>query len=225
MAARRHFGPGLFEFLRDLASHNNRRWFEANRPRYEREVKEPLLRFIEDFGLRLSEVSRSFLADPRPVGGSMFRIYRDTRFSRDKSPYKTHAAAHFRHRDGSGDVHAPGFYLHLAPGGSFGGGGLWHPDAPALKKVRGRIVRRAADWQAVLDHGVSIDGDALKRPPAGYPPDHRFVEDLKRKDLYTMTQFSRREVCAPGFLDRYMEACRRAAPLVRFLTKALGLSW
>lgn len=220
-----HFGLGLFEFLQDLAAHNDRRWFEANRQRYEREVKQPLLRFITDFGPRLRTVSRSFLADPRPVGGSMFRIYRDTRFSRDKSPYKTHAAAHFRHRDGGTDVHAPGFYLHLAPDGSFGGGGLWHPDPAALKKVRDRIVGRPSAWKAVLDGGVAIDGAALKRPPAGYAPDHRFVEDLKRKDLYTMTQFSKGEVSAPDFLDRYVGACRAAAPLVRFLTNALELSW
>jgi uncharacterized protein (TIGR02453 family) len=116
-----HFGPGLFEFLRDLARHNDRAWFQANQRRYEAEVKAPMLRFIEDFGAPLKRISAQFLADPRPVGGALFRIHRDTRFSTDKSPYKTNAAAHFRHREGSRDVHAPGFYLHLEPSGSMEG--------------------------------------------------------------------------------------------------------
>lgn len=105
-------------------------------------MKRPLLRFIADFDARIRMVSKQFYADARPAGGSMFRIYRDTRFSRDKSPYKTHAAAHFPHRAANKDVHTPGFYLHLEPGNSMGGGGLWQPDAPALKLVRDHIVER-----------------------------------------------------------------------------------
>jgi uncharacterized protein (TIGR02453 family) len=220
-----HFGPGFFRFLKDLKAHNHRDWFQANKPRYESEVKEPLLRFIADFGACLREISRNFDADPRPVGGSMFRIYRDTRFSRDKSPYKTAAAAHFPYRHGRKDVHAPGFYLHLEPGDCLGGGGLWHPDSAALQKVRERIVQRPKEWKAVVDQEIAIEGDTLKRPPAGYDPAHPFIEDLKRKDIYTMTRFSEAEVCAPDFLDRYSQACRSAAPLVQFLTKALGLAW
>ena len=220
-----HFGRGLFRFLRELKANNDREWFQANKERYESEVKEPLLRFIADFGERLRTISRNFEADPRPMGGSMFRIYRDTRFSRDKSPYKTAAAAHFQYRHGGNDVHAPGFYLHLEPGDCMGGGGLWHPDAAALQKVRDRIVQRTKDWKAIADRGIAISGDGLKRPPAGYAPAHPFIEDLKRKDIYTMSQFSEADVCAPDFLDRYTEACRSAGPLVEFLTKALGLAW
>jgi uncharacterized protein (TIGR02453 family) len=220
-----HFGPGLFKFFRDLAAHNDRAWFQANQSRYESEVKRPMLRFIEDFGRRLPQISKQFLADTRPVGGSLFRIHRDTRFSKDKTPYKTNAAAHFRHREGGRDVHAPGFYLHLALGQSFGGGGLWHPDAPALKSVRDRIVGRMREWRAVRDTGIAVEGEALKRPPAGYDAEHPFVDDLKRKDLYTMVQFSEKQVCASNFLDRYVTACQTAAPLMAFLTKALGLRW
>lgn len=220
-----HFRPACFRFLRELRANNNREWFQANKQRYASAVKEPMLRFIADFGMRLGRISGHFDADPRPVGGSMFRIYRDTRFSTDKSPYKTGAAAHFPHRAGGKDVHAPGFYLHLEPGDCMGGGGLWHPDAPALQKVRDRIVKCTKEWKTVVDGKISIDGDRLKRPPAGYDPEHPFVEDLKRKDIYTMTQFSEREVCAPDFLDRYTEACRAAAPLMQFLTKALGFTW
>jgi uncharacterized protein (TIGR02453 family) len=219
-----HFGPGLFRFLKELRANNNRAWFQTNKGRYESEVKERMLQFIADFGARLRTISRNFDADPRPVGGSMFRIYRDTRFSKDKSPYKTAAAAHFQYRHGGKDVHAPGFYLHLEPGDCMGGGGLWHPDATALQKVRDRIVQHPKEWKAV-GGGVTIDGDRLKRPPAGYDPSHPFIEDLKLKDIYTMTRFSDRDVCAADFLDRYAEACRSAAPLVAFLTKSLGLAW
>ena len=219
------FGPGLFPFLEELAANNNKAWFQANKHRYDSEVKEPMLQFIGDFGARLRTISRNFDADPRPVGGSMFRIYRDTRFSQDKTPYKTAAAAHFQHKAAGKDVHAPGFYLHLEPGNCMGGGGLWHPDGAALGKVRDRIVSRTKEWKAVADGGISIMGNALKRPPSGYDPEHRFVEDLKRKDFYTMSKFSDRDVCAPGFPERYLDACRSAAPLVRFLTKALGLPW
>ena len=97
MAKRAHFGPELFRFLRELEANNRKEWFQANRGRYEEQVREPMLAFISDFGPRLRKITPYLTADPRPVGGSMFRIHRDTRFSRDKTPYKTHAAAQFRH--------------------------------------------------------------------------------------------------------------------------------
>jgi len=219
------FTPALFDFLRDLAAHNDRAWFEANRDRYEQHVRLPLLRFISDLGPALAKVSKSFVADPRPVGGSMFRIYRDTRFSKDKSPYKTHAAAQFRHRDASGDVHAPGFYLHLEPGEPFGGGGLWHPEPADLSRVRERIIAKPKEWAGVVRGGVEILGDKLKRPPAGFDPAHPYIEYLKYKDLYVGGDLTEREVCSADFIDRYVDTCRNAAPLVRFLCKALDVSF
>ncbi len=220
-----HFGPAFFRFLEELKANNDREWFTANKHRYEADVKEPMLRFIGRFGTPLRGISPRFTADPRPVGGSMFRIHRDTRFSNEKSPYKTAAAAHFPHQEARKDVHAPGFYLHLEPGNCLGGGGLWRPDGSALQKVRDRIVTRSGEWNAIRETKMAITGDALKRPPAGYDPSHPFVDDLKRKDFYTMTTFSESDVCAPDFMDRYTEACRAAAPLVRFLTTAVGLPW
>lgn len=225
MIAQGYISAGLFDFLRELKENNDRMWFMENKHRYETEVKGPILRFIADFGPRLRTISRNFTADPRPMGGSMFRIYRDTRFSRDKSPYKTAAAAHFPHLGRGKDVHAPGFYLHLEPGDCMGGGGLWHPDALSLKKARDRIVRRPRDWDNVLKKGIMVEGDTLVRPPRGYDPGHRFIEDLKRKDFYTMIPFSEDEACRPDFLDRFTDICRTAAPLMEFLTRALGLPW
>ena len=116
-----HFGPELFDFLRELRENNDRDWFQANKERYEHDVKEPLLGFISDFGPRIAKISPHIRADPRPTGGSLFRIYRDVRFSKNKAPYKVHAAAQFRHKRGK-DVHAPGYYLHLEPGQVFAGG-------------------------------------------------------------------------------------------------------
>jgi uncharacterized protein (TIGR02453 family) len=220
-----HFDTGLFDFFRDLAKHNEKAWFEAHRDRYEDHVRGPLLRFISDLAVPLSRVSRVFVADPRPVGGSMFRIYRDTRFAKDKTPYKTHAAAQFRHRDGSRDVHAPAFYLHLAPGEVFGGGGLWHPEPEVVAKIRERIVDRPRDWSAILKAGVEVEGDTLKRVPSGFDPAHPYAEHLKLKDFYAMLELSEREACSPGFLDRYVEACRHVAPLMAFSCKALGLAF
>jgi uncharacterized protein (TIGR02453 family) len=220
-----HFSPAMFEFLRALKKNNNREWFVANKTRYEEEVRDPLLRFITDLRPRLTTISRHLVADPHPTRGSMLRIYRDVRFSRDKSPYKVHAAAHFVNPSGGRDMHAPGFYLHLEPGNSFGAAGLWHPDSPSLRTVRDRIVSHPREWQAVLATKLPLGGDRLTRPPQGYDPAHRFVEDLERKDFITSIRFTDRQVCSPRFLTEYVEACRRMSPLMAFLTKAVNLAW
>jgi uncharacterized protein (TIGR02453 family) len=220
-----HFTPALFRFLEDLKRHNHRAWFQANRERYEEQVRQPFLRFIADLAPLLHKTSPYYEADPRPAGGSMFRIHRDTRFSKDKSPYKTHVAAHFQHRASRDDVQVPGFYLRLAPDRSMGAAGLWRPEPEVLKKVRDAIVKQPRRWRQVKTRGLVIEGQTLKRPPKGYDPDHPLVEDLKRKDFVTAAAFTRAEVCSPGFLKRYAEACRRMAPLVAFLTRGLGLPW
>jgi uncharacterized protein (TIGR02453 family) len=224
MAPQPYFTPALFEFLTELRAHNTRDWFAAHKDRYEITVRDPTLRFIAALAPRLRKVSPHVTADARPVGGSMFRIYRDTRFSRDKTPYKTHVGAHFTHERGGRDAHAPGFYLHLEPGHSRGGGGLWHPDGPALAAVRRRIVSHAADWSA-LRRRLDVEGESLKRVPAGYDPQHPHAEDLKLKDFYVMESFADREVIGRDFLDRFVEVCRRMTPLMRFLTSALELPW
>ena len=224
MATRTYFTPALFEFLTELQRHNTREWFGKNRDRYEEAVRDPMLRFIADLGPRLRRISPHLTADARPVGGSMFRIHRDIRFSRDKSPYKTHAGAHFTHERAGRDAHAPGFYLHLEPGRSRGGGGLWHPDGPSLGKIRSRIVARPAEWDAVRRR-ISVEGEALKRVPAGYDAVHPHAEDLKLKDYYVMEAFSDREVCGRDVMERFVAVCGTTSPLMRFLTAALELPW
>lgn len=219
-------GPELFRFLKDLKAHNDRAWFQENKARYEAEARDPVLRLIAGCSGPLAAISRHVEADPRPVGGSLFRLYRDTRFSKDKTPYKTHLGVNLRHRSAAaGGVHGPGFYLHLEPGGCFAGGGLWHPEPDALFKVRQAICARSSAWKALRASGLEIEGEALKRVPQGFDAEHTCAEDLKFKDFYTATAFTNAQVTAPDFPERWMEACRRAAPLVAFLCKALELPW
>ncbi|MBI4913471.1 MAG: DUF2461 domain-containing protein [Acidobacteria bacterium] len=218
------FGPGLFKFLKELKAHNDREWFQVHKARYEADARNPLLTFIGAFAPELHRISKHFVADPRPVGGSMFRLHRDTRFSKDKSPYKTHLGAHFPHRgEGAEGVHGPGFYLHLEPGGSFAGGGLWHPEPATLRMVREAIAAQPKAWKAIRDSGQEILGDTLKRVPQGFPPDHPWAEDLKRKDFYFGTDFTDAEVLSPDFLERVTAACRQAVPLVKFICGAVEL--
>jgi len=224
-----HIRPALFTFLRQLKKDNTREWFLANKKRYESDVRDPLLRFIEDFAPHLHKISPHFVADPRTVGGSMFRIYRDTRFSRDKSPYKTAAAVQFRHEK-RGDVHAPGFYLHLEPGSVFAGVGMWHPEGDALRMVRETIAEHPDRWKKAVGNRsfkgrYELSGDSLKRPPRGFDPDHPLVEDLKRKDFVAFTPLTEKDVCSPGFLTAYAATARTARPFMEFLTRAVGLRW
>jgi uncharacterized protein (TIGR02453 family) len=224
-----HFSPALFRFLRELARHNDREWFTRNRERYDREVRDPMLRFIGDLARPLSNVSAHVVADPRPVSGSMFRIYRDVRFSKDKRPYKTHAAAHFRH-DAGRNVHAPGFYLHLEPGDVFFGAGIWHPDPETLAAIRGAILDNASSWTKLIRRksfrsACSFDGESAARPPRGIDPDHPLIEDLKRKDFTVIADSSESEATSPRFLERFVRFCRAVSPLNEFLARSLGLGW
>ena len=221
--------PALFRFMRELEANNRREWFNEHKPRFLSDVRDPMLEFIEAFAPKLKQISPRFVADPSPVGGSLFRIYRDTRFSKDKSPYKTHVAAHFQHAATRGSkreesVHAPGFYLHLQTGQSFIGAGLWRPEPALANKIRQTIAAKPKQWRAAVK-GLDLDGDSLARPPRGFPPDHPLIDDLRRKDFICGEKFSDREVCSPQFLDRFTQACRRAAPLVKFLTEAVGLKF
>ena len=229
MSPRAHFSPAVFKFLSDLKRNNTREWFQASKQRYEEEVREPARQFIVDFAPQLRKLSPHFLADPRPVGGSLFRIYRDIRFSKDKSPYKTHTGIHFKHAAGK-DVHTPGFYLHLEPRNVFAGIGIWHPDGATLAKIRTGIAADPARWRRVRDgkrfrQRYELSGDSLKRPPRGYDPDHPFIEDLMRKDFVALATLTEADVTVPGFLKFFTELCRSGAPFVKYLCEAIGVEF
>jgi len=220
-----HFTGETFRFLRSLARNNDREWFRANKSRYEETVRDPAIRFILDFAPHLKDISPNFRADPRGNGGSLFRIYRDTRFSRDKSPFKTHTGIQFRH-DQARDAHAPGFYLHLEPEGCFAAAGIWRPDGTALRKIREGIVEDPAGWEEATGSQAfrgcfELSGDTLVRPPRGFDPEHPLIEVLKRKDFVAVTSISEEEVRSPGFLEDFVGICRDGAPFVRFLCKTL----
>jgi uncharacterized protein (TIGR02453 family) len=219
------FGPELFSFLADLRANNDREWFAANKHRYEEHVLEPALAFINAFAPRLEKISPHFRADARPSGGSLFRIYRDTRFAKDKSPYKTNVGIHFRHERAK-DAHAPGYYLHIGPGEVFAGGGMWHPDTGSATRIREAIVADPAGWKRATRGGafakrLQLGGDLLKRVPPWADAEHPFADDLKRKDFFGSTRLTEQAVLAPGFVDEYARICRAAAPLMHFLCDAL----
>ncbi len=217
----------FFRFFEDLERNNDRAWFTEQKPRYIASVVEPTSAFISAMAPLLHAVSPHYVANPKPHGGSMFRIYRDTRFSKDKTPYKTHAGVQFRHEAGR-DAHAPGFYVHLAREGLFFGGGIWQPPNPVLNRVRDHIVDNARSWSRIrgakaVQASGGIRGDSLKRPPRGYDPEHRHIEDLKKKSFYVAVEAPAEHALRPGFVDEVAEAFRTTAPMMRFITDALEL--
>ena len=214
----------LFRFLEELRQHNDRQWFNANKPRYLDEVRDPLLAFITAIAPALSAISSHIVADPRPSGGSLLRIYRDTRFSRDKKPYRTSAGLRFR-LSADKEVEAPGYYLHLERGQSFLGAGMWHPSGDALRTIRESIVNDPQGWRRARRSGLSHDESALKRPPRGFNRDHPLIEDLKHTSFTVRVKFADQQVCSPAFLRLFLRTCRHEAPLVRFLARAMGLAF
>ena len=224
-----YFTPATFDFLRELSRNNDRSWFNANKPRYESDVKGPALNFIADFAPHLKEISEHFRADPRATGGSLFRIYRDVRFSKDKRPFKTHTGIQFRHEAGR-DAHAPGFYLHIEPGQVFVGCGTWRPGGPALRKIRGAIAADSATWlRASRDRAFrtsfELSGESLIRAPKGFPADHPMIEDLRRKDFIGVAHLTEDTVVDDGFLEKFAGLCRDASPFQAWLCGAVGLSY
>ena len=222
------FPEDLFLFLDELAVNNNREWFNENKDRYLQSIVEPVTEFICAIGERLDGISENFVADTRRNGGSMFRIYRDVRFSHNKRPYKENVGCHFRHIAGK-NAHAPCFYLHLQPGNVFVGAGIWKPPGPVLDKIRTRIVEHPDDWQAVVNNKklvkrfAGVDGDSLIRAPRGYDADHPFIEDLKLKTFFLQQYLDDSFTQTPKFINEVVRAYRDSAPLMRFITNATGL--
>jgi uncharacterized protein (TIGR02453 family) len=223
----RYFTRQTFNFLSALAGNNTREWFEEHKQEYEDLVREPALDFISDMGNELPAISPHFRALPKKVGGSLMRVFRDTRFSRDKTPYKTNIGIQFRHEVGK-DVHAPGYYVHIEPGECFVGVGLWHPEADVLFKIRQGIVEKPDEWVKARDDKVfskhfELVGDALANAPRGFAKDHPLVEDLKRKDFIALASLTQANVTATDFREQVAARFKQAEPLMRFLCGALGL--
>jgi len=227
MAESNPFGPGLLQFLRALNRRNERDWFQKNKQRYEDDVREPALRFIRAMRPKLAGISPYLVANDRKVGGSLMRIHRDVRFSKDKRPYKTNLGIQFRHVEGK-DVHAPGLYFHVEPGTVFLGAGMWHPETQALAAVRQAIDRDPATWKRVRDDKRfavhwELRGDSLQRPPRGFAPDHPMVDDLKRKDHIAICELDERDLARPDLVELVAGRYRQTRDYMAWQAAALGI--
>lgn len=221
-----YISSALVEFLKALKENNNRDWFNTNKNRYVEYVREPLLSMIEDFGPLLHSISPHFRAIPKASGGSLFRIYRDVRFSANKLPYKTHAGIHFRHEAGK-NAHAPGFYLHIEPGNFFLAAGIWQPDPTVLRRIRDSIIDNEEEWTSITTaenfcDTYTLEGATLVRAPKGYDPDHPLIVDLRRKDFAGVCRFGAREALHPDLLEFLADTWRKSDRFMRFLTEATG---
>lgn len=224
------FSADIFKFLTDLKNNNNRDWFNTNKQRYLDSVANPMCLFIAAMGPRLEKISKYYVADPRRHGGSMFRIHRDTRFSKDKRPYKDHIGCHFRHVAGR-DAHAPGFYAHFEPGQLFIGGGVWMPPSAVLHKIRTAIADKADEWTSLKKNRTfrtrfgGISGDQLTRPPRGFDKEHPMIDDIKRKSFFVMHHLDPDLALTPKFITEVERIFKAASPMMAFLTRAVELKY
>lgn len=229
---KQYFSRRTFDFLRELEANNEKPWWEANKDRYIAEVREPALDFIADFGAKLDKLSPHFVADTRLNGGSLMRPYRDVRFSSDKTPYKTNVGIQFRHASGK-DVHAPGFYLHLAPSDCFTGAGMWRPEPKVAKAIRERISEHPDDWKKATRAKRFMDAwdldpgeeEMLKRVPKEFDPAFAFADDLRMKSFIASRPLTQKVIISDGLVAELERSYRAAADFTRFLCDAVGLAY
>jgi uncharacterized protein (TIGR02453 family) len=224
------FSPQGIQFLADLAQNNDRDWFQPRKAEYERLLKEPMEAMIAALAERLAARGVPIHADPRR---SPFRIYRDTRFSKDKSPYKTHLGASFPWLEGdqAGSpegalerAHGNGGYFHFEPGEMYVGGGMWQMERPLVEAFRQAVLNDPDGVRAALENpgfvawfGSAHGHDELKRVPPGYPQDHPMTHAFRWKDVVFGRRLSDAEVCSPDLPDRLAEGYATAVPVFRFL--------
>jgi len=223
------FPKATRKFLRQLEANNDREWFQDHKAEYEEHVVAPSFAFIEAMTAPLQAVSGAFLAVPKKVGGSLMRVHRDTRFGKDKSPYKTNIGIQFRHAGGK-DIHAPGFYVHIEAKEVFFGAGMWHPDSKPLAEIRQRIATDATAWKRVTGAAAfrkhfALEGESLKRPPRGMDPDHPMIEDLKRKDFMAVRRFDPKIVEDKSFPKEIVASLKASKNFMGFLCDSLGIAF
>ncbi|WP_146909342.1 DUF2461 domain-containing protein [Arenimonas daejeonensis] len=224
-----YFSDKTFKFLRALGRNNNRDWFTAHKADYETHLRQPFLRLITDLQPDLAAISPHYRADPRPMGGSLFRIYRDTRFANDKTPYKTWSGARFFHAR-SKQVPAPSFYLHIAPGDCFVGGGLWHPEPETQRRIRGFMLDNPSGWKAAVQSPAfrrrfELTGDTPVRSPRGFPADHELIDDIKRKDFVAGAGLDDDIVLGLRLRQSVAAQFKALAPMIDYLCAALDLEF
>lgn len=225
-----YFSDKTFKFLRGLARHNDREWFASHKPEYEANLRQPFLRLLTDLQPALAGLSPHFRTDPKGVGGSLFRIHRDTRFSNDKTPYKAWQGARLFH-ERARQVAAPSFYLHVKPGECFVGGGLWHPETATQRQVRQFIADNPTGWgraahDAAFRKRYSLESsDMLVRVPAGFPADFQYADDLRHRNFVVTRTLDDADMIGPDLL-RILEAdLATIAPFMDYLCAALDLEF
>ena len=223
------FQPETYVFLEELKANNTRDWFAANKSRYESHVLDPALDFIDAMAEPLTKISTQFVASSRRSGGSLMRVYRDTRFGNNKTPYKTNIGIQFRHRLAK-DVHAPGFYVHVATDGVFLGVGSWRPDSAALARIREAVAENSDAWVKTRDQrkfrgAFKLVGECLKTAPRGFAKDHPMLEDLRRKDFLGVHDMPANAPLNPQFVAAASQRFADAEPFMRFLCMALQLEF
>jgi uncharacterized protein (TIGR02453 family) len=217
------FSPKAIAFLRSLKRNNRRDWFQPRKEQYETLLRQPMLHLIEQLAIDLKPLAPELLADPK----SLFRIYRDTRFSEDKSPYKTHVAAVFPHRHlaklGGGVL-----YLHVAPDEVWAGGGSYRPETAVLQAEREHIAANFRRFRAIVESpgfrrvlGTLDGGDQLQRVPRGFPPDHQAAKYLKYRMFIGGREFPAAFATSPKFYAGVLDVFRHVTPLLKFLNEPL----
>ncbi len=229
MAGKRYtaFEKKTIGFLRELDANNNREWFNANKSRYENDVLDVALHFIQTMQDPLAEIAPHFTAVPTRIGGSLMRIYRDTRFSKNKLPYKTNIGIQFRHERAK-DVHSPGYYVHIAPDEVFVGVGMWRPDSEPLRQIRERIAARPGEWQRAIGSAAfrkqfSLGGESLQRPPRGFDKEHPCIDDIRRTSFIAVRDMTVDDCLSPKFQRSVETSFKQATPFMEFLCAAVGV--
>ena len=219
-----------FKFLRALAQNNDKTWFNEHKQHYEDHVRQPFLRLLTDLQPDLAQVSEHFRSDPKTVGGSLFRIYRDARFSNDKSPYKPWQGARLFHERRK-QVAAPSFYVHLQPGQCFVGAGLWHPEPPTQRRVRQFIFDNPGSWKAAA-HAPKFrkryefeSSEVLSRPPRGFPAEFEMIEDLKHRNFVFSRHLEEADMTGPRLRQLLAADLVALGPFVDYLCAALDLEF
>jgi uncharacterized protein (TIGR02453 family) len=216
-----HIPPAAFSFLKALKKNNDRAWFEANKDSYLEN-----LATLETFadGL-LTSLNKHDLIETPSGKKSLYRIYRDVRFSKDKSPYKNYWGGHFRR---SGHQRRGGYYYHFEPGNSRITGAFWGPSTPDLKLIRDDIAFDDAPLRKILDQKKfkesfgALQGEQLKRVPNGYDPNHPAADLLRHKQFLVIRRFTDKEVLSPSFLSLAAAAFRQMRPFLDHMSEVLS---
>lgn len=214
------FTPKSLSFLRSLARNNDREWFRQRKDQYELHVKAPMIELIEALAVDFQDFAPELVASPKCI----FRIYRDTRFSEDKTPLKTNIAASFRWR-GLARHQGAGLYIEVAPRWVWVGGGMWAPETAHLVAVREHIAANHTHLRAIIESPGfrkavgSLEGEKLTRVPRGFDKNHPAVELLRHRQFLAAREFPAEFAHDPKFYRGVIGVFRQIAPLVRFLNE------